>query len=99
MLFTTPNLLTLGRIATVPLIIVLLLYPGPLAAAIAAAVFLVASVSDFLDGYIARNYDSGTTLGKFLDPLADKLVVMSALIMLAGIPRTPRVPAWIVAVL
>ncbi|MGH7880689.1 MAG: CDP-alcohol phosphatidyltransferase family protein, partial [Candidatus Binataceae bacterium] len=50
-------------------------------------------------GYIARNYDSGTTLGKFLDPLADKLVVMSALIMLAGIPRTPRVPAWIVAVL
>ncbi|HLW71121.1 MAG TPA: CDP-diacylglycerol--glycerol-3-phosphate 3-phosphatidyltransferase [Candidatus Binataceae bacterium] len=99
MLFTTPNLLTLSRIAAVPVIIVLLLYPGPSPSAIAAAVFLVASLTDFLDGYIARNYDSGTMLGKFLDPIADKLVVMSALIMLAGIPRTPRVPAWIVAVL
>ena len=87
MLLTTPNMLTLGRIATVPLIIMLLLYPGPLPSAIAAVVFLVASITDFLDGYIARNYDSGTTLGKFLDPMADKLVVTSALIMLAGMAR------------
>jgi CDP-diacylglycerol--glycerol-3-phosphate 3-phosphatidyltransferase len=99
MLFTTPNLLTLSRIATVPLIIGLLLYPGPLTSAVAAAVFFVASITDFLDGYIARNYGSGTTLGKFLDPIADKLIVMSALIMLTGIARTPRVPAWMVAVI
>jgi CDP-diacylglycerol---glycerol-3-phosphate 3-phosphatidyltransferase len=97
--FTTPNILTLIRIATVPLLVYLLTFPGPLPSAIAAGVFLAATVTDFLDGYIARNYGSGTDLGKFLDPLADKLVVSAALIMLAAIPRSPRVPAWIVVVL
>ena len=77
----------------------LLTLPGPVPSAIAAGVFLAATVTDFLDGYIARNYGSGTDLGKFLDPLADKLVVSAALIMLAAIPRSPRVPAWIVVVL
>jgi CDP-diacylglycerol--glycerol-3-phosphate 3-phosphatidyltransferase len=98
-ILTTPNLLTLIRIGTVPLLVVLLLFPGPAPSAVAAAVFFAASITDFLDGYIARNYGSGSTVGKFLDPLADKLVVTSALIMLSGIPRTPRIPAWIVAVL
>jgi len=97
--FTTPNILTLIRIATVPLLMYLLMFPGPVPSAIAAGVFLAATVTDFLDGYIARNYGSGTDLGKFLDPLADKLVVSAALIMLAAIPRSPRVPAWIVVVL
>jgi CDP-diacylglycerol--glycerol-3-phosphate 3-phosphatidyltransferase len=73
--------------------------PGPEPAAVAAGVFFIATLSDFFDGYIARSYGSGTTLGKFLDPLADKLVVTSALIMLAAMPRFPRVPAWIVVVL
>jgi CDP-diacylglycerol--glycerol-3-phosphate 3-phosphatidyltransferase len=97
--WTTPNVITLLRFASAPVLVCLLLHTGPLAAALAAAVFLLATVSDFLDGYIARSYGSGTTLGKFLDPLADKVVVISALVMLAGMPRTPRVPAWIVAVL
>jgi CDP-diacylglycerol---glycerol-3-phosphate 3-phosphatidyltransferase len=96
---TTPNILTLIRIGTVPLLVYLLLFPGPVAAAMAGAVFLAATVTDFLDGYIARNYGSGTNLGKFLDPLADKLVVTAALIMLAGMGRSPRVPAWMVVVL
>jgi len=96
---TTPNLLTLLRIGTVPLLVVLLLFPGPVPSAGAAAVFFAATITDFLDGYIARNYGSGSTMGKFLDPLADKLVVTAALIMLSGIPRTPRIPAWIVVVL
>jgi len=96
---TTPNILTLIRIGTVPLLVYLLLFPGPVAAAIAAGLFLAATVTDFLDGYIARNYGSGTNLGKFLDPLADKLVVTAALIMLAGMGRSPRVPAWMVVVL
>jgi len=61
-------------------------------------VFFAATITDFLDGYIARNYGSGSTVGKFLDPLADKLVVTTALIMLAGMPRLPRIPAWIVVV-
>ena len=99
MTLTTPNLLTLARIGTVPLLVVLLLFPGPAASAGAAAVFFAATITDFLDGYIARNYGSGSTVGKFLDPLADKLVVTAALIMLAGMPRVPHVPAWIVVVL
>ncbi len=97
--WTTPNILTLGRIATAPLLVYLLLVPGPTAAGFAAAIFFLATITDILDGYIARNYGSGSTLGKFLDPLADKVVVISALIMLAGTPQLPRVPAWIVAVL
>jgi CDP-diacylglycerol---glycerol-3-phosphate 3-phosphatidyltransferase len=97
--FSTPNLLSLLRIATAPLLVYLLLFTGPLASALAAGVFLIACITDFLDGYIARNYGSGTTLGKFLDPLADKLVVNAALIMLAAIPRVPHIPAWIVVVL
>lgn len=98
-MFTTPNVLTLCRIATVPAIVYLLQFTGPVAAATAAAVFFVATITDFLDGYIARSYGSGTNLGKFLDPLADKLIVMAALVMLTGMPRNPHVPAWMVVVL
>ncbi len=99
MTFTTPNLLTFFRIAIIPALVYLLLATGPLASALAAAIFFIATITDFLDGYIARSYGSGTTLGKFLDPLADKLVVSAALIMLAGMARTPRVPAWMVVIL
>jgi len=96
---TTPNLLTLARIATAPIIAFLLLYSDPIASLLAAGVFLLATLSDFLDGYIARSYGLASTIGKFLDPLADKVVVMTALIMLCGMSRIPRVPAWIVVVL
>ncbi len=98
-MLTTPNILTFCRIGTAPILMVLLLYTGPLASALAGGVFLLATVSDYLDGYIARSYGSGSTLGTFLDPLADKLVVTVALIMLAGMARAPRVPAWMVVVL
>ncbi len=97
--FTTPNLLTLFRIATVPILVWLLTYIGPIPSAIAAGVFFLASITDFFDGYIARSYNSVTVLGKFLDPLADKLIVIAALIMLAGMDRVPHVPAWMVVVL
>lgn len=96
---TAPNLITLSRIGTAPILIYLLLFTGPMASAAAAIVFAVATLSDYLDGYLARSYGSGSTLGKFLDPLADKIVVTVALIMLAGMARSPRVPAWMVAVL
>jgi CDP-diacylglycerol---glycerol-3-phosphate 3-phosphatidyltransferase len=97
--FSTPNLLTFARIATVPVLVCLLFYPGPVPSALAAGVFFIATVTDFFDGFLARSYNSVTALGKFLDPLADKLVVAAALIMLAGMSRAPHVPAWIVVVL
>jgi CDP-diacylglycerol---glycerol-3-phosphate 3-phosphatidyltransferase len=96
---TVPNIVTLFRIGLVPVLVILLLFNGPFAAWLAAGAFLIATLSDYLDGYIARNYGSGTVLGAFLDPLADKLLVSAALIMLAGMARTPRVPAWIVVVI
>ncbi len=99
MAFSTPNLVTFARIATAPVLLWLLTYTSPAASWIAAAIFFLATVSDYFDGYLARSYDSVTTLGKFLDPMADKLVVLTALIMLCGMARAPHVPAWIVAVL
>ena len=96
---TTPNVLTMLRIACVPVLIWLLMHTGPIPSALAAAVFFVATITDYFDGYIARSYNSVTAIGKFLDPMADKLVVTTALIMLAGMARTPHVPAWMVVVL
>jgi len=88
-----PNILTLLRIAAVPVLILLLLSGSREAGFWAAAVFSLAAVTDWLDGYLARKFSIVTILGKFLDPLADKLVVMAALIMI--IPYG-RVPAWAV---
>ena len=107
LLWTLPNLLSLFRIALVPLFVYLLRDPGRLAGAIAAALFILGSLSDYYDGYLARKHGIVTTLGKFLDPLADKLLVVSVLIMLVAMPCDPdraghclpRVPAWIVVVM
>ncbi len=96
---TPPNILTMLRIALAPILIWTLMHSGPGASWAAAGVFFIATISDYFDGYLARIYDSVTTLGKFLDPMADKLVVATALIMLAGMARTPHVPAWMVVVL
>lgn len=80
---TIPNLLTYGRILAVPLLIaVMLLLEGANARWTAAALFVIASVSDFLDGYLARVWDQQSALGRMLDPIADKLLVGAALLML-----------------
>ena len=99
MLFTLPNQLSLLRIALIPLLVYFLSDPGPIASACAAFTFFIASLTDFFDGYLARLYGHTTTLGKFLDPLADKLIVAAALIMLTAADRTPRVPAWMVVII
>jgi CDP-diacylglycerol--glycerol-3-phosphate 3-phosphatidyltransferase len=94
-----PNLLTLLRIGLVPVLVVALFWPTPGGRAIAALAFLVACVTDFLDGWLARRHGITTALGQLLDPLADKLIVAAALIMLAAVPPEPRVPAWMVVVI
>ena len=94
-----PNLLTFLRILLIPVLVVLLRDPGPMASLLAALTFFLACWSDFLDGYLARRYSISTPLGKLLDPLADKLIVMAALVMLAAALREPRVPAWMVVLI
>ena len=88
-----PNLLTLARVAAVPLIVVIMLSDSREAGFWAAAIFGAAAVTDFIDGWLARKWGVVTVLGKFLDPLADKLIVLAALIMLVPFGR---VPAWAV---
>ena len=95
-LLNLPNLLTLARVAVIPLLVVIMLSATREAGFWAAALFGAAAVTDFIDGWLARKWGVVTVLGKFLDPLADKLVVMAALIML--IPHG-RVPAWAVFLL
>lgn len=91
-----PNILTMLRIAAIPLLAGLLLSPSREAGFWAAAVFAVASITDWLDGYLARRMGIVTVFGKFLDPIADKLIVMAAMIMILPFGR---VPAWIVLVI
>ncbi|MBW2195093.1 MAG: CDP-diacylglycerol--glycerol-3-phosphate 3-phosphatidyltransferase [Deltaproteobacteria bacterium] len=94
--FSSPNNLTLFRVASIPVLILLLLFSNKVCAFMAAIVFSAASITDMLDGLLARRHGLESTLGKFLDPLADKLLISSALIML--IPHG-RVPAWMAFVI
>jgi CDP-diacylglycerol--glycerol-3-phosphate 3-phosphatidyltransferase len=94
-----PNLLTLLRIGLVPVLVGVLLDPTPAARAVAAACFLLACVTDFLDGWLARRHGITTALGQLLDPLADKLIVAAALIMLSSVPPEPRVPVLMTVVI
>lgn len=91
-----PNILTMMRIAAIPLLAALLMSPSRPAGFWAAALFSVASITDWLDGYLARRMGIVTIFGKFLDPIADKLIVMAALIMILPYDR---VPAWMVLVI
>lgn len=91
-----PNILTMARIAAIPVMAVLLLSPSQSAGFWAAAVFSLASITDWLDGYLARRMGIVTVFGKFLDPIADKLIVTAALIMILPFGR---VPAWMVLVI
>jgi CDP-diacylglycerol--glycerol-3-phosphate 3-phosphatidyltransferase len=94
-----PNLLSLLRIGLVPVLIALLAWPTRATRLAAGACFLLACVTDFLDGYLARRRGITSVLGQFLDPLADKMIVSCVLIMLAAVPTEPRVPAWMVVVI
>lgn len=93
-----PNKLTLFRVILIPFFVFFLLAPyfEGYSNYIAVAIFIVASITDFLDGKIARKYHLVTNFGKFMDPLADKLLVSSALICLVALNK---IPAWIVIVI
>ncbi|MFT5432767.1 MAG: CDP-diacylglycerol--glycerol-3-phosphate 3-phosphatidyltransferase [Myxococcota bacterium] len=103
-----PNILTYGRIAAIPFLMYLLYQcevgADPQAEDMssrlygfwATIVFSLAAITDFLDGWVARNWNLGSTLGRFLDPLADKLIVMACLVMMVELDR---VPAWFVVLL
>jgi len=91
-----PNTITMLRIGIIPVLFLLLLSPGPTESLIIAGIFVVAALTDVLDGYIARRYQIVTTMGKFLDPIADKLIVNTAMILMIPLGR---IPAWIVAVI
>ncbi|RBW69911.1 CDP-diacylglycerol--glycerol-3-phosphate 3-phosphatidyltransferase [Bacillus taeanensis] len=103
-----PNKITIARVLIIPLFMIFLLAPLPLgdmtilndtlptAHFIAALIFIIASMTDWVDGYLARKYNLVTNFGKFLDPLADKLLVTAALVSLVQIGLAP---AWIVIVI
>jgi CDP-diacylglycerol--glycerol-3-phosphate 3-phosphatidyltransferase len=91
-----PNLLTLTRILLIPVFVILFATPTPDRSLMAAIVFVVAAVTDLLDGYLARKSGQVTTLGKLLDPIADKLLVLSALILLVNVDRVSALIAILI---
>lgn len=92
-----PNKITIFRILMVPVFVILMLVDSiPYNNMIAATVFIIASLSDFFDGYIARKNNLVTNFGKFMDPIADKLLVCSALICFVELRL---IPAWIVIII
>ena len=91
-----PNLLTVLRIFSIPVIVFFLTSPAPLASFLAALVFGIASLTDLLDGYLARQQKAETAIGKLLDPMADKLLILSGMIMLIPLDR---IPAWMVVLI
>jgi CDP-diacylglycerol--glycerol-3-phosphate 3-phosphatidyltransferase len=95
-MYSLPNLLTLVRMAVVPILMVLLAMPGPRVCLVAAFLFLAAVLTDLVDGVIARRYNQITTIGKFLDPVADKVLIVSVLVLLVGLGW---VPAWVAVVM
>lgn len=95
-LIQNPNALTLFRIGSVPAIVGLLYVPNRLTCFLAAMLFSAAAITDYFDGYLARQMGLESDFGKVMDPLADKLLISSTMIMLAALGRSP---AWMVCLI
>jgi CDP-diacylglycerol---glycerol-3-phosphate 3-phosphatidyltransferase len=91
-----PNLLTVVRILLVPVLVVALLQKTSGGDVLAAIVFAIASLTDAIDGYLARSRNSVTTFGKLMDPIADKLLIIAALVVLVSLGR---LEAWVAMVI
>jgi CDP-diacylglycerol---glycerol-3-phosphate 3-phosphatidyltransferase len=87
MIWNIPNLLTLARLVLIPLFVIAYYLPYECSNILAAALFIVAAVTDWLDGYLARRLQQDSRFGAFLDPVADKLMVVAALVMLVADPE------------
>jgi CDP-diacylglycerol--glycerol-3-phosphate 3-phosphatidyltransferase len=88
-----PNTLSVIRLVLIPVIVICLYFPGRLGSFLAALFFGLAAITDLLDGFYARRHKKITSLGKFLDPLADKLLISATMIMLITLNR---IPVWVV---
>src|SRR6056300_283723 len=77
-----PNILTIGRIILVPILVFVFFVPGPLGDWLACGIFIIASFTDFVDGFLARLLKQQSRLGEMLDPIADKIIVVTALVLL-----------------
>ncbi|MDR3319543.1 MAG: CDP-diacylglycerol--glycerol-3-phosphate 3-phosphatidyltransferase [Desulfovibrio sp.] len=95
-MFNLANKITLLRMLMTPFIVVLLYFEGPVFCILATCAFVFASITDLIDGYIARRENIVTSMGKFLDPLADKVLICSVLIMFV---KMDWAPAWVVIVI
>ncbi len=91
MVTSLPNLLTISRILAIPLIVSTFYIDGPTMRWVACALFIAAAITDFFDGYFARRRNSVSSLGRFLDPIADKLLVSAVLLMLTAFDRVSQV--------
>lgn len=90
MVTSLPNLLTLSRIVVIPVMVALFYVDGPTARWGACALFIAAAITDWFDGYVARSRNQVSTFGRFLDPIADKLLVVSVLFMLVAFNRVSQ---------
>ena len=97
MLITIPNILTGFRIGAIPLVVVIYYLPFSWAGQVSGIIFGMAAVTDWLDGYLARRLNQSTKFGEFLDPVADKLIVTTALVVL--VQNHPSIVMMIVAII
>ena len=95
-MWNTPNLLTLLRIGLIPVFVVVFYAQAPWARPVAAAIFAVAAITDWLDGHLARRWEQTSPLGAFLDPVADKFLVCAALLILLQLDRVNALVAFII---
>jgi cardiolipin synthase (CMP-forming) len=96
MVVNLPNLLTIGRILLVPLIVACFYLEGAWPRWLACVMFIVAAATDYLDGWLARNWQLQSAFGRWLDPVADKILVGAVVIMLVGFARAPLLPAVVI---
>ncbi len=96
MITGTPNLLTVGRVVAVPALAAAFYLPGDIGRWATCLIFAIAAITDFLDGYLARSWSMQSSFGRMLDPIADKLLVGAAILMLVHFDRAPILPSLVI---